>query len=111
MSDIDWIGRSGWTYGYFFLKDTSAAGIVPEPGNYAFVRQLANGNWTPIYFGIAENLRGRIPNHERLAEAVRLGATHIMGHTTPNEASRVAEEQDLIAYWNPPLNVHYRTTG
>jgi hypothetical protein len=33
-----------------------------------------------------------------------------MTHTTPaGEYVRLAEEGDLIARWNPPLNVQHRT--
>jgi hypothetical protein len=60
----------------------------------------------------SENLKERIPRHECWPEAVRLGATHVLAHTTPaGEQVRCAEEQDLIALWNPPLNVQHRTTG
>ena len=49
-------------------------------------------------------------NHERLDEAKRNGATFVMTHTTPaGEAARLAEEQDLIAYWHPVLNTHHRS--
>jgi hypothetical protein len=32
-----------------------------------------------------------------------------MAHTTPSgEQARLDEERDLIAQWNPPLNVQHR---
>jgi hypothetical protein len=35
-----------------------------------------------------------------------------MAHTTPaGVLARCGEEQDLIAEWNPALNVQHRTTG
>jgi hypothetical protein len=109
---IDWLGKSGATYKYWSLDNVTADGIQAVAGNYAFVKQLANGNCIPLYFGVAENLRDRILNHDRWAEAVRLGATYVMAHTTPaGETARLAEERDLIQYWNPPLNVHHRVTG
>jgi hypothetical protein len=109
MSYIDWTSQSGKTYRYWFLANPTAEGIKAGPGNYAFVKKLANGNFVPLYFGESEDLQTRIPGHERWQEAARLGATHIMGHTTQGgEKSRCDEERDLIQYWNPPLNVQRR---
>jgi hypothetical protein len=114
MSDtIDWIGQSGATYRYWFLPNPKvAAAIKDEGGNYAFVKQLPNGNFVPLYFGKADSLRARLPSHECWPEATRLGVTHVMTHTTPaGDAARSAEERDLIQRWNPPMNVQHRTTG
>jgi hypothetical protein len=110
---IDWQGASGSHYRYWFLESPSIGlTIKDELGNYAFVKQLPNGNFTPLYFGVADSLRSRIPSHERWSDAVRAGATHAMSHTTPAGASaQLGEERDLIAKWNPPLNTHHRTTG
>lgn len=112
MSDetIDWPGLSGKTYRYW-LNDM-ANGFREVAGNYAFVRQLPNGNFIPLYFGESENLKDRLSNHEVWPQARRLGATHVMTHTAPDgELARFAEERDLIAQWNPPLNVQHRTAG
>ncbi len=109
---VDFTGKSGMTYRYWNLINTTAPGIQAIGGNYVFVKQLQNGTYMPLYFGEAGDLQARIPTHERLAEAVRLGATHIMAHGTPaGEQARLAEERDLIQFWNPPLNTHHRVTG
>jgi len=106
---IDWPGQSGTKYRYYSLKHITANGIQAVGGNYAFVRQLANGNFSPLYFGQADDLRARIPCHERWDDARRAGATHVMAHTTPaGEQARLAEERDLIQQWSPMLNVHHR---
>jgi hypothetical protein len=106
---IDWLGKSGQTYRYWFIRDISANGILAVAGNYAFVKQLPNGNFIPLYFGEAEDLKVRIPGHDRWDDAKSAGVTHVMGHTTPaGEKARLAEEQDLIQQWNPILNVHHR---
>jgi len=116
MSDaivVDWQGQSGKKYRYWVLATPKVGSSIQDVGgNYCFAKQLPNGNFTPLYFGIADDLRVRIPGHELWEEAIRLGATHVMGHTTPDgDAARRAEERDLIAYWNPPLNIQHRTVG
>jgi hypothetical protein len=109
---IDWNGASGATYRYWFLEaPKNPSSIKDEMGNYAFVKQLPNGNFVPLYFGVADSLRGRIPNHERWNDAIRAGATHVMFHATPSAVSRDLEEVDLIRRWNPILNEHHRTAG
>lgn len=110
MTTVSWPGQSGATYTYW-LNNMSDA-FLAVSGNYAFVRQLANGNFVPLYFGEADNLSRRLAGHEVWPKALRLGATPVMTHTTPRgELVRRAEEADLIRKWNPPLNVQYRTTG
>lgn len=112
MSDVtvNWHGQSGKSYCYWLSEPSDS--FKDEGGNYAFVKQLRNGNFVPLYFGETRSLRTRIPGHEYWAAAVRLGATHVMTHTTPaGEAARLAEERDLIQHWNPPLNAQHRTVG
>lgn len=108
-ADITWPGQTGKTYDYWWLNDITANGIKAESGNYMFVKRLPNGNWLPVYIGQAEDLRARIPTHERLDDAKRAGATHVMAHTTQGgERARLAEEQDLIARWQPVLNTQHK---
>jgi hypothetical protein len=109
---IHWPGKSGKRYCYWFLEDLTAEGIQAVAGNYAFAKQVANNNFVPLYFGESHNLQDRIPGHEVWEEALRLGATHVMAHTTPaGEDARCDEERDLIQRWNPPMNVQHRTAG
>jgi hypothetical protein len=105
---MDWLGKSGQKYRYWFAAFTDS--FKDKGGNYMFVRILQNGNYLPVYIGVADSLLNRLSNHERLDEAKRNGATFVMAHTTPaGEASRLAEEQDLIAFWQPVLNTHHRS--
>jgi hypothetical protein len=106
-------GVSGASYGYWIVDQPRVpSGLLAVGGNYAFLKKLANGNWLPIYVGQAANLQDRLPNHERFEDAVRAGATLVVAHSTPNgEPARLAEEKDLVAKWNPVLNVHHRTVG
>lgn len=109
MSYIDWAGNSGKVYRYWFLADITASGIKAVGGNYAFVKKLANGNFTPLYFGQADDLKARIPCHDRWDDARRAGVTHVMAHSTQGGLEiRCDEERDLIQRWKPPLNVQHR---
>lgn len=107
---IDWRGQSGTLYRYWFCEMAQPLNAVA--GNYTFVKRLPHGHYTPLYFGETNDCSDRIPNHELWNAAVMLGATHVMAHSTlGGVAARRTEERDLIAFWNPPLNVQYRTTG
>jgi hypothetical protein len=109
---VDFLGKSGATYRYWNLVDTTAAGIQAVGGNYVFAKLLADSTYLPLYFGEAANLQSRIPTHEKWPEALRLGATHVLAHSTPaGEQARLSEERDVIQYWNPPLNVQHRQIG
>lgn len=100
------------TYTYWFAKAGVREDVVAEePGNYLFAKQIANGNWIALYVGIAENLRERLKNHERWAEASAAGATHFMVHINRNALARAAEEQDLIRTLQPPLNSQLRAVS
>jgi excinuclease UvrABC nuclease subunit len=106
---LDWPGQSGSTYRYWPLLSLEAASIKPEAGNYMFVKALANGNYLPVYIGQADNLRTRLPNHERMQDAIKAGATLVYAHTnSAAESARLNEEQDLIQRWNPVLNTQHK---
>ena len=76
-------------------------------GNYIFARQQSNG-WYLLYVGQCDSFRKRMPTHERWAEAVRLGATHVLAHVNQNDSLRLLEERDLIRRYAPELNVQHR---
>jgi hypothetical protein len=103
---IDWPGASGKSYRYW--SGEFAEAYRDEGGNYMFVKPSGINLYVSVYIGQANSLKSRLPNHERLADAKRAGATVIMSHTTPaGETARLAEEQDLIAKWAPALNTHH----
>ncbi len=105
QADITWEGASGAKYGYWirsFYTDWKEL-----PGNYIYAKETApdSGKWIAVYVGQTMNLRNRLAGHEKEAEAIRNGATHIHAHTSSsNESERVAEERDLIMKLNPPCN-------
>ena len=103
---IDWPDNYGNSYRYW--SEPLNATFRAERGNYMFVKP-ASGGYLPVYIGRADSLRDRLYNHERAAEAKLAGATLIMAHTTPaGEQASADEERNLIARWQPPLNVHHK---
>lgn len=111
QNTTSWPGKST-SYKYWFLPSLDPSRIKDEPGNYIMAKPLENGRWKAIYVGSTPNggtLQSRLPSHEKWEAAQKLGATTIWTHTNHNAAARSAEEQDLIANLNPPLNVQHRT--
>ena len=101
---IDWPGASGKTYKYWFASEMETPIMKQEGGNYMFATQKADG-WYPVYIGETGNLDNRLTNHPELPCVYLSNGTRLMAHTTPaGKPSRLAEEADLIAHWNPPCN-------
>ena len=101
---IDWPGQSGKKYTYWFASEMENPSMKSEAGNYMFVKEASNG-WIPVYIGETGDLDERLTNHPELPCVGRNGGSHLMAHTTAGgQATRRAEEADLIAHWNPPCN-------
>lgn len=80
------------------------------PGLYIFSYATANG-WYAVYVGQLESFSARMPNHERLAEAVQNGATHIHALVVSQQKLRNEWERMLIQTLQPPLNVQHRNVS
>lgn len=76
-------------------------------GLYIFAFERSDG-WYPVYVGQAESFQARLPNHERLPEAIQRGATHIHALVVPNKSDRDNWERLLIQNLQPPLNTQHR---
>lgn len=76
-------------------------------GIYCFAYNEA-GTWRVLYVGQASSFRDRLPRHERWAEAVRKGATHVLAVTVGLQAQRDRIEAELISELQPPLNTLLR---
>lgn len=99
---VRWQGQSGRIYDYEVHPIGTT--FVDKPGNYIFAA-VSSGTWKACYIGQTENLKDRLANHEKEPCAKRHGATHIHAHlTTSGEATRKAEEEDLIRLHRPPCN-------
>jgi len=77
-------------------------------GLYIFAHQLQNGNWRAIYIGQTDNFSLRMPNHERLNEAIQAGATHIHAKVVGSQQDRDLWESLLIQNLQPQLNQRHR---
>ncbi len=102
-----WKGLGNTQYLFWFF-DHSLAGLGSQSGVYMFLRP-ANNIWHPVYVGIADDLLNRLTNHERWAEAVKIGATAVVAQGQVSADARQTAERNLIGLWNPQLNTHYRT--
>jgi hypothetical protein len=63
-----------------------------------------------LYVGITDSFQRRIREHRDgvWASAWQYGATHVLARVISNKAERLAEEQDLIRYYQPALNTQRR---
>jgi hypothetical protein len=77
-------------------------------GIYIFAYQTDETHWRALYVGQTDDFSSRIPSHERWAEAVRLGATHVHATVVPTQADRNLLEQLLIQNMQAVMNNHYR---
>lgn len=90
--------------GYSFGIYNPGGNWNDTPGLYIFAYRGTDGLWRALYIGQTESFRARLPNHERWADAVRYGATHIHAMTETNAVRRSMIERQLIAVYRPPLN-------
>lgn len=81
---------------------------LAKAGLYIFSYQDKDGIWRALYVGQTDDFSDRLPTHERLKEAVRLGATHIHTRVVPLQADRDTLERALIRHLLPPMNEQLR---
>jgi hypothetical protein len=80
-------------------------------GIYIFAGVTPQNVWSPKYIGQTNSFKARFCNHDQLAPAGRIGATHIHAMVVKDEATRLLVEEALIRSYNPPLNTHHVTDG
>ncbi|WP_421860365.1 hypothetical protein [Parvibaculum sp.] len=107
MTTLLCIGVSGIRYEYGLTHLSLKWNDVPL--NYLFAFNSPNG-WIPTYFGQSGCAATRMPNHPRWDEALAISnAMRIFAHgASASEEIRCQEERDLIANYNPVLNVQHR---
>jgi hypothetical protein len=80
------------------------------PGLYVFVGPtslLTRQN--VLYVGQTVSFRDRMPNHERWAEARRLGAQWVGAVVEHSQAERDRLEAEMIQRLQTPLNDHFKS--
>jgi len=73
-------------------------------GIYIFTYRASSGTWLPLYVGQTDDFSARLPSHDRLNEAIRLGATHIHACVIPLQKDRDLFEAALVRVLQPQLN-------
>ena len=102
MSDyVEWLGRKFKVLNFYGTRWADRSGV------YIFTAVGPLG-WEPYYIGETISFADRLPTHERWAEAVRLGATHVHAAVVTPEATRVGLQDRLIRAYQPPLNTQGR---
>ena len=99
---VDWKGHE---FGVYDISNTIWRDV---PGVYIFAGQQQDGSWRAVYIGQAESLASRLPGHERADSAVLQGATAVHALRIDDDPERDALEEELIAEFQPPMNVQHR---
>lgn len=104
-----WYALSGRAFD--FAVHSPSTSWIDAPAIYIFAKYVGS-QWVALYVGEANNLQARLIGHEKWETAVLLGmiGVHVLFHHG-TEAERKADESDLIAALNPPLNVRSRMSG
>lgn len=101
--EIAFQGASGKDYRYFVC--TLDEQFEPEPTNYVFAREVAPAKFVPVLVGETDDLQAVMDNHHMGRRLQFARATHICVHCAiDGPQARLAEKQDLVAYWAPICN-------
>ena len=101
-------GAAGGSYAGFEIYDPGT--IWNRVGGcYAFIGRIGLlSDWQIYYIGQTECFADRMPPcHDRWDEAAKLGATRIAALVVPDPLIRDFQERDMLAFYNPPLNIRH----
>ena len=94
-----------WADVAFDQYGISEKGWQNVPGVYIFTKlDHVINRYFAIYVGQTESFAKRLIDHERLNEAIGLGASYIHAAIMYDRANRLRVERELITKYNPPLN-------
>ena len=103
------VSTVGWLDVDFLLYPVQGVTWNHVPGVYIFAGQRwPGGRWYPIYIGQTESFASALPQHEREAEALLMGATAVHAHVLQPETERETLKRLLIEKYQPELNILYR---
>ena len=96
-------GASHQRYHYVLLDISAPQNLPRMSRNFLFSRSGAEPE--PIYIGEAESVHGAIINATEWADArLKYSATLFYFHPNFDPQKRKAEQVDLVARYDPPLN-------
>lgn len=111
IPELNLTGQSGRTYPFkCYAPQTEWHDLA---GCYAFAAHVVGGNGKSstriLYIGQTDSFQRRMREHQedQWTAAARIGANLVLAVTVPNEAVRLAMEQDLIRAYQPSLNTHH----
>ena len=96
---LDVTGNSGRHYRY----TAAQAQLSPMGGNFLLVRELPEGQWEIVLAGEAENLSRGVQAQRDEAVAAH-GPLQLYTRLNVSKATRLAEQEDVVAAYAPPLN-------
>ena len=98
---VNFTGASGKKYSFIAYATDTAFNEVGAV--YIFTKQ-ENNSYAPLYIGQTDNLKERIPNHEKWPCVRRNGVNSICVLSDSSQSSRLQTESDLLDKRNPPCN-------
>ncbi|HUI92691.1 MAG TPA: hypothetical protein VLX68_10625 [Chitinivibrionales bacterium] len=102
------MSECSWPYNKQQSISFSIYGLNTEWNNvaglYIFAYKTSANIWYALYIGQTNDFSVRLPNHERLNEAIRRGATHIHARVVSLQKDRDYYEEEMIQYLQPPMN-------
>ena len=99
---IDLKGASGQVYRFQLCRESSQ--LLPVGGNYVLVRDGIDGPRV-VYAGESNDLRNGLQSKWRQANE-EVGQTWIYTRLNVTERVRQAEQADVAAAYDPPMNGH-----
>ena len=102
MSDmVKWLSPTGRELNFQVFSKNEGWNHVG--GIYMFC-DFKNKNYIPLYIGQTESFANRLPNHEKLQPAIKIGAKFILAAVESNKKNRDTVESLLIKEFQPVLN-------
>ena len=97
-------GASRQYYNFAYADLSGAAGLPASPGVIIFARASTSGP-APVYIGVADRIYGFITSNMLWGNAKsKYAADCLYYHIQGDPQRRLAEAEDLVAHYQPPMN-------